>query len=132
MPPGNEMSDKPDYLGLDHVQVTIPRGAEPAAREFYCGVLGMEEVPKPPALAVRGGIWLRIGPHELHLGVEEEQPESRRHPGLLVSSLAPLRRRLATVGIDTQVDSPPERPGFTRVHFRDPFGNRLEFMERAP
>jgi catechol 2,3-dioxygenase-like lactoylglutathione lyase family enzyme len=123
--------DRPEYEGLDHVQITIPAGGEPAARRFYCEVLGMEEVVKPAALAARGGLWLRIGLQELHIGIEERQPESRRHPGVVVRSLAPLRNRLAGAGIDTEVDRPPERPGFARIHFRDPFGNRLEFLEKA-
>jgi len=29
----------PRIVGLDHVQITVPRGAEAAARRFYCGVL---------------------------------------------------------------------------------------------
>jgi catechol 2,3-dioxygenase-like lactoylglutathione lyase family enzyme len=124
-------AERPEYSGLDHVQLTIPPGAESAARHFYVGVLGMEEVPKPESLASRGGLWLRIGAHELHLGVEERQPQSRRHPGIVVRALAPLRSRLKAAGIDTDIDRPPERPGFNRIHFRDPFGNRLEFMERA-
>jgi len=36
--------------------------------------------------------------------------------------LAPLRERLLRAGSDTEVDRPPERPGFNRVHFRDTFG----------
>ncbi len=124
-------STEPVYIGLDHVQVTIPAGSEAAARAFYCGVLGMPEVEKPESLKARGGLWVGIGPHELHLGIEERQGESRRHPGVVVETLAPLRSRLAEAGIDTAVDRPPERPGFRRIHFRDPFGNRLEFMEKA-
>jgi catechol 2,3-dioxygenase-like lactoylglutathione lyase family enzyme len=120
-----------DYVGLDHVQLTIPAGSEDRAREFYCGVLGMPEVEKPEALRSRGGIWVQIGEHELHLGLEDTHPESRRHPGIMVASLTPLRASLSQAGIDTDVDQPPERPGFNRIHFRDPFGNRLEFMERA-
>ena len=34
--------------GLHHVQLAMPRGQEASAREFYAGVLGMTEVPKPP------------------------------------------------------------------------------------
>jgi catechol 2,3-dioxygenase-like lactoylglutathione lyase family enzyme len=123
--------DAPTYLGLDHVQLTVPPGSEARAREFYCDVLGMPEVEKPEALKPRGGLWLRVGAHEVHLGIEEPQAESRRHPGIVVEALAPLRQRLARAGIDTDVDRPPERPGFNRIHFRDPFGNRLEFMEKA-
>ena len=47
--------------GVHHVQITVPRGAEGAARAFYCDVLGMREVPKPQALAGRGGLWLAAG-----------------------------------------------------------------------
>ena len=47
--------------GLDHVQVAIPTGTESAARQFYGDVLGMEENPKPPALARRGGCWFTSG-----------------------------------------------------------------------
>jgi catechol 2,3-dioxygenase-like lactoylglutathione lyase family enzyme len=121
----------PAYLGLDHVQLTIPAAAEGAARAFYCGVLGMPEIEKPDELKPRGGLWLRIGVHEIHLGIEEQQAESRRHPGIVLEALAPLRESLAAAGIDTDVDRPPERPGYNRIHFRDPFGNRLEFMEKA-
>jgi catechol 2,3-dioxygenase-like lactoylglutathione lyase family enzyme len=121
----------PAYLGLDHVQITIPAGSETDARAFYCGVLGMPEVEKPDELKPRGGLWLRIGAHEIHLGIEERQAESRRHPGIILEALAPLRERLSAAGIDTATDRPPERPGYVRIHFRDPFGNRLEFMERA-
>jgi len=129
----------PEYLGIDHIQLTIPPGAEDEARSFYCGVLGLPEVEKPALLRARGGIWLRCGVHEIHLGVEVVQHvaeafqlrESRRHPGIDVAALPPLRRRIKAAGIDSDVDHPPERPGFNRIHFRDPFGNGLEFMERA-
>ena len=63
-------------LGLDHVQVAIPAGGEDAARAFYGSLLGMAEVAKPAALAVRGGCWFTAGSAVLHLGVEEPF-----HPG---------------------------------------------------
>lgn len=34
-------------LGLDHLQIAMPRGEEAAARAFYGGVLGLLELPKP-------------------------------------------------------------------------------------
>jgi catechol 2,3-dioxygenase-like lactoylglutathione lyase family enzyme len=40
---------------IDHVQLAMPRGGEERARAFYAGVLGLQEVPKPPELAKRGG-----------------------------------------------------------------------------
>jgi catechol 2,3-dioxygenase-like lactoylglutathione lyase family enzyme len=42
-------------VAIDHVQLAMPAGGEAAARAFYEGVLGLDEVPKPAALAGRGG-----------------------------------------------------------------------------
>ena len=42
---------------IHHVQLACPPGTEPALREFYGSVLGLAEIPKPPALAARGGCW---------------------------------------------------------------------------
>ena len=58
-------------LGIDHVQVAAPAGCEQAARAFYGGLLGLDELPKPPLLEARGGCWFRAGAQELHVGVEE-------------------------------------------------------------
>ena len=38
-------------LRIDHVQVAAPPGCEAAARAFYGGLLGLEEIPKPGLLA---------------------------------------------------------------------------------
>ena len=42
-------------LGLHHAQITIPNGAEKEAKQFYCNVLGLEEIEKPKSLKGRGG-----------------------------------------------------------------------------
>ena len=42
---------------IHHVQLACPPGSEPALREFYGGVLGLDEIDKPPGLAARGGCW---------------------------------------------------------------------------
>ncbi len=113
------------FLGLDHVQVAMPPGREDDARAFYVTVLGLEELPKPAALASRGGCWVRVGGQELHLGVEEAfQPARKAHPGLVVDDLAELRRRLAAAGVEVVADG--LLPGVERIYFEDPFGNRLE------
>jgi hypothetical protein len=49
----------PKAVALDHVQLAMPRGQEDAARRFYCGVLGLPEIPKPAHLAARGGVWFQ-------------------------------------------------------------------------
>jgi len=116
-------------VGYDHVQLAIPRGAEDGARAFYAGVLGMIEVPKPPALRARGGCWFESGSAVLHLGVEEPfTPARKAHPAFLVTSLAAVRSALEAAGHDC-VDGSGERPGIRRFHANDPFGNRLEFQQ---
>jgi len=67
---------------LQHVQVACPAGREDELRAFYGGVLGMSEVPKPAALAARGGVWFRSGGAEIHCGVEAEfRPARKGTPG---------------------------------------------------
>jgi hypothetical protein len=41
-------------VGLHHVQLSYPAASEDRLRQFYGQVLGMAELPKPPALAARG------------------------------------------------------------------------------
>lgn len=75
-------------IGIDHVQVSMPVGQEPAARAFYAGILGLEEVPKPAHLAVSGGCWFVGGGANIHLGVERDfRPAHKAHPALLVDDL---------------------------------------------
>jgi catechol 2,3-dioxygenase-like lactoylglutathione lyase family enzyme len=114
-------------VALDHVQVAIPPGGEEAARRFYGEVLGMPEVPKPAALASRGGVWFACGAQQLHCGVEEPVAPSRRHPALRTDDLDALRDRLEAAGFPIRPDA--DLPGYRRFYTEDPFGNRLECME---
>ncbi len=115
-------------VGIDHVQLAMPSGQEDAARAFYSGLLGIPEMPKPPALALRGGVWFESGALKVHLGVEREfRPARKAHPGLLVRGLDVLVQRLRQAGIDVIDDEPLE--GYRRIYVSDPFGNRLELME---
>ena len=115
-------------LGIDHVQVAAPRGCEAEGRAFYGGLLALEELAKPEALAARGGCWFRAGSPELHVGVEEPFTASRKaHPGLVVDDLAALTARLRGEGIDVIPDE--TIPGVERAYVADPFGNRLELRQ---
>ncbi len=115
--------------GVDHVQLAMPRGREDAARAFYVGLLGMTEVPKPPALAARGGCWFTSGTAVLHLGVEEPfGPARKAHPALLVDDLDALEAVLTSAGHPC-VRSDGEIPGVLRFHTHDSFGNRVEFQQ---
>jgi len=76
------------WVGIDHVQLAMPVGAEAAARDFYVGVLGLTEMPKPVVMAARGGCWFEAGPVRLHLGVEADfRPARKAHPTLLIREL---------------------------------------------
>lgn len=113
--------------GIDHVQLAIPVGGEQRAREFYAGVLGLEEVPKPPPLAARGGAWFRAGPAEVHVGGDREfVPARTAHPALLVDELAGF---VADAGLDVRWNE--EIPGVLRCRVDDPFGNRIELIGSA-
>ena len=117
------------FLAIDHVQLAIPPGGEDAARKFYGSTLGMVEVPKPPVLAIRGGAWFEAGVVRIHLGVEPDfRPAKKGHPALEVDDLRTLIERLDASGC-------PYRSGELlesgeRIFVDDPFGNRIEFLQR--
>ena len=55
-------------------------------------MLGLPEVEKPASLKGRGGLWVRVGDRDVHIGTED---------------------------------------GFDRFEARDPFGNRIEFIQKV-
>ena len=117
-------------LGLDHVQLAMPRGREVEARAFYGAILGLEERPKPPVLAGRGGCWFSNDVVTLHLGVEDDfRPARKAHPAVVVDDLDGLWRTLADAGYTVQPDQTV--PGVRRGYVDDPFGNRIELIEAS-
>ena len=114
---------------LDHVQVCIPRGAEERAREFYGRLLGLEEVEKPEALRGNGGMWYSVADVQLHVGVEDAVAPSKRHPAFEVENVEGVRAYLEGHGVRTRDE--PDIPGVRRFSFFDPFGNRIELLEKT-
>ncbi|HLZ56668.1 MAG TPA: VOC family protein [Ktedonosporobacter sp.] len=116
-------------LGLHHAQVTIPRGAEEQARQFYCHLLGLPEIEKPVSLQGRGGFWLQVGDRQVHVGVEEgvDRQATKAHLAYQVTDIGAWRIRLQEQGIKILGGVPI--PGYERFEFRDPFGNRVEFIQ---
>lgn len=116
-------------VDLHHVQITIPKGAEAEARAFYCDFLGLPEVEKPDSLKGRGGFWVRAGGRNVHVGTEDgvERRATKAHIAYQVDDLAAWRERLAGRSIEAQTGV--AIPGFDRFEFRDPFGNRVEFIQ---
>jgi catechol 2,3-dioxygenase-like lactoylglutathione lyase family enzyme len=114
---------------LDHAQIAMPRHGESAARQFYGDLLGLTELPKPPNLATRGGLWFQCGPLQVHLGVEADfQPAKKAHPAFLVRDLQAVRDALGDAGCEVNFDPEPS-PGVDRIFTKDPFGNRVELIQ---
>jgi catechol 2,3-dioxygenase-like lactoylglutathione lyase family enzyme len=116
-------------LAVRHAQIMVPRDAEAAAREFYCDVLGLKEIPKPEPLRARGGFWLELGDFQIHVGLEDgvDRSRTRAHLAYEVEDLEQERSKLTRKNIAIQ---PGESiPGCRRFEFRDRFGNRVEFLQ---
>lgn len=115
-------------VGLHHVQIACPAGSEDDLRAFYGGVVGLPEIPKPTALAARGGVWFRVGAQELHCGVEEGfVPARKAHAALGVSDVDAMARAVGATGATLVWDDAIE--GVGRFHTSDPVGNRVEFQQ---
>jgi len=118
-------------IGLNHAQITIPKGQEQTARMFYCGLLKLREIEKPESLAGRGGFWLQVGEQALHVGTEDgvDRYSTKAHLAYEVTDISETRQLLQQNGI--QILESVQIPGYDRFECRDPFGNRVEFMMRV-
>ena len=114
-------------MRLHHVQLAIPAGSEAEARAFWVDVLGFREIAKPAALRSRGGLWVKSGSAEIHLGVEAEfRPARKAHPAIVYEDLDGVVASLHAAGHATEPDA--DIDGHRRIHTHDPFGNRLELL----
>lgn len=115
--------------GLHHAQITIPQGAEEQGRRYYCHLLGLPEIAKPASLQGRGGFWLQVGDRAVHVGTEDgiERTSTKAHLAYHVTDITIWRKRLQEQGFQILEGVPI--PGYTRFETRDPFGNRLEFIQ---
>src|ERR1044072_1532152 len=113
-------------MALQHVSVPMPKGGHEAARQFYAGLLGLEERDVPPKLDPSELVWFRVGDElELHLYESEERSARAQHFCLrLDNGLDQVRQRLEGAGVE--VADTVEIVGRPRFMCRDPFGNRVE------
>lgn len=117
-----------NFKRLDHIQICVPSAKEQVARDFYIEFLGLQEISKPEYLRPNGGFWLEIADIQLHIGVEDIIHPSKRHPAFVVKDLEQIKQYLLDQGIKIKEDKP--LPQFNRFSFYDPFGNRIELLER--
>ena len=115
------------FSAIDHVQLAAPPNSEDAARRFYGELLGMRELPKPPLLAQRGGVWFASGDVQIHIGIEQDfRPSRKAHPALRCRDYERLLARLRSAGVE--VSEANDIPGVSRAYVLDLFGNRIELV----
>lgn len=130
------MSDEPAIGGFAHVAIVVDDLE--AARGFWVDVLGLVELPRPDFGVP--GMWLRLGPQQLHFIEHETLPIPG--PGFPHFAIhVPADRWDATVesliarGV-TFLTGPSEREDFgarVRAAFvTDPAGNVVELTDVAP
>ncbi|MCY7363336.1 MAG: glyoxalase [Ignavibacteria bacterium] len=118
---------KINIIKIDHIQICIPIGKEDEARKFYSEILSLIEIEKPEALKQNGGLWYEAGSIQLHIGVDNEVNNSKRHPAFEVEDLDIVREYLISKNI--KIKEEIKIPGIKRFSFKDPFENRIEFLE---
>jgi len=115
-------------LALDHVQLSMPKGEEEAARAYFVRLLGFKEVPKPKDMARRGGCWFEIGPVQVHVNVEPHfKPAKKAHPAFEVDDADAFAEKLSRSGYPVKPNTELEE--IKRFFTEDPFGNRIEILE---
>lgn len=112
---------------LQHVSIPRPPDSDDKTREFYSGLLGLEEKPAPSSIQSLGLIWFKVGGDlELHVFTEDPLDDpSIRHFCLVVDDIHALRNKIESAGYD--VWDPEPIPGRPRFFCRDPFRNIIEF-----
>jgi hypothetical protein len=86
---------------------------------------------KPDHLKARGGVWFESETLKVHLGVDPDfVPAQKAHPDFSVTGLAELASTLSTAGC--KISEEESIDGKARFFTKDPFGNRIEFIELMP
>ena len=131
---------------LNHVNIVV-KDLETAKR-FYCGVLGMTDLPRPADIHVRGA-WLRSQSAEIHLLLEDfathapgdlsyavaGQPGidlgSSRHFSLVINDTEALRQRLEEHAMGIAFGPVTRFGGVVQTYCYDPDGHLIEFTQLA-
>jgi catechol 2,3-dioxygenase-like lactoylglutathione lyase family enzyme len=115
---------------LNHLALMAQPGGHQKARDFYVGVLEMEEIPLPQE--IRGEfdlLWFRFLDMMIHLSFSDDYipVPVGRHICLEVKGVLKLRARLEHAGyaIEDQIKLNDR----DRFFIPDPFGNYFELME---
>jgi catechol 2,3-dioxygenase-like lactoylglutathione lyase family enzyme len=115
---------------INHITLAVPAGEHARVREFYAGVLGLEEIPRPEALnAVYDLMWFKFLDILLHIDFTPPwtRPAENRHVALEIENLPAVRRYLESQG--ATIREAVLMPDRDRFYLLDPFGNYFELLE---
>ena len=116
---------------LHHVGINVTDVAR--AKHFYGGILGLQEIPRPPFDF--GGAWYQIGDGELHLIVHPPTRTLRGtrdidardgHLSIRVSSYEDTLQHLRSHGVEC-LERPRNLTPWAQIYVTDPDGNVVEF-----
>lgn len=113
--------------GIDHVQIAAPQNSENLCREFFSGIFEMKEIPKPENLRKRGGSLVSMRRTGASCRNSRKFYSGSKSPSGIQCCRSKKAERKVN-GIEIKEDEPLE--GAERFYINDPFGNRLEFLER--
>ena len=116
-----------EFIRADHIHICVPVERLEEARQFYTGILGLQQIERPDHIFSNAGYWFNIGDIQLHIGVEPALSRSIRHTAFEVADIAAARKLLEKNHIE--ITEEPIIPGRTRFAFIDPFGNRMELLQ---
>ena len=119
---------------LSHVSITVTDVTK--ARDFYTGVLGLQEIPRPAFDFP--GIWYSLGGElQLHIILNDELVRSAgerervvaRYPhfALWTEDVDGTARRFEELGL-TSRDVVSGPTGLRQIFIKDPDGNMIEFL----
>jgi catechol 2,3-dioxygenase-like lactoylglutathione lyase family enzyme len=122
---------KLDPKRINHITIAVPAGEHDRVREFYGGLLGLEEIETPPAVKAKYDvIWYRLLDILLHMDFTPPWSMSaeNRHVAIEIRELAEFRRYLEDKGATIREAVPME--GIDRFYLLDPFGTYFELLKR--
>ena len=110
-------------VGIHHVNLMFDD--IDAAREFYAGVMGFDEIERPDFGFP--GLWFQMGAQQLHMQ-PGKAPDSFQHFALEVDDMDAALAHLKARGIEPSW-GPLKRPDYARAEIRDPDGNPIELRQ---
>jgi catechol 2,3-dioxygenase-like lactoylglutathione lyase family enzyme len=124
---------------LHHTSIVV-KDVE-VSKQFYCGILGMEDVPRPEHYDF-GGAWFRAGTYEVHLIQEDDSvqptgdppvnPNAKRdltfarHFCFRVEDMDEAIKTLQHHNIPIAAGPRPRGDGASQLYIYDPDGHLIE------